>query len=503
MKKVINITLGHIVFAVEQDAYDALTVYLEGIKQHLAGNDDASEIVDDIETALAEKFTTRKRDEKNAVTNDDVSAVVAQMGVPADFGEVQGEAKAVPTSATTQSTNSETRKRLYRDTDDAIIAGVASGLARYFDVDPVVVRIIFFVSIFFNGLGLLAYIILWLVVPKAQTTTEKYAMRGEKVTLREITQRVKKNLAKVDTADKVTAPGTWAGLRPTFVKLFDVFGVLARGVIHILRYTIGLAFVLGGALGMAGMVIAYSVVLLSDKVLFPQDAQVALDTMLGSGLGMVAILSSFVMMIVPLQVLVIIGASMLGKRNYFSVKKAVSLAVVWIVAVIVAFTASALQLEQVMQKLNPEGFTKGQYEFQINVDDHGITLDTGNGSEPRILLGNTVAIYEGYSFGAESTVVTLANKGLTGSLKGEVRHMENLIELDLSYNDFTGLPAEVGQLQNLESLNLSYNQLTGLPQELGNLQNLAVLDLRGNDVSEHDLNIIRAQLPDSVVIYMD
>ena len=178
MKKVINITLGHIVFAVEQDAYDALAVYLEGIKQHLAGNDDASEIVDDIETALAEKFTTRKRDEKNAVTNDDVSAVVAQMGVPADFGEVQGEAKAVPASATTQSTNSETKKRLYRDTDDAIIAGVASGLARYFDVDPVVVRIIFFVSIFFNGLGLLAYIILWLVVPKAQTTTEKYGMRG-------------------------------------------------------------------------------------------------------------------------------------------------------------------------------------------------------------------------------------------------------------------------------------------------------------------------------------
>ncbi len=99
--------------------------------------------------------------------------------------------------------------------------------------------------------------------------------------------------------------------------------------------------------------------------------------------------------------------------------------------------------------------------------------------------------------------LNLSNNLFDGALQAEVRLMQNLRVLDLSNNQFTGVPAEVGHLENLEVLDLSNNYLTGLPYELGRLSNLKLLDLRGNNYSELDLEIIRKSLPDSVIIKID
>lgn len=109
--------------------------------------------------------------------------------------------------------------------------------------------------------------------------------------------------------------------------------------------------------------------------------------------------------------------------------------------------------------------------------------------------GQSVEIYDGISVASNSTTLDLSGRGLEGSLKAEIRLLADLETLDLSNNQFTGLPAEVGQLSKLKTLNLANNQFTGLPHELGNLQNLETLDLRGNNPSEQDLAIIREALP--------
>ncbi|PIR86083.1 hypothetical protein COU14_00880 [Candidatus Kaiserbacteria bacterium CG10_big_fil_rev_8_21_14_0_10_44_10] len=352
MKKVINITIGSVVFAIEQEAYDILASYLEQVKSNIVSSDDVQEIIEDVERAVAEKFIAQKKNEKVAVTLGDVELVISEMGSPADFGESDNVGESVGGTSNTEHTSDEPKKRLYRDTDNAIIAGVASGLARYFDIDPVIVRLIFVVSIFFNGLGILAYIILWLVVPVATTTAEKYAMRGERVTLKDITERVKKNIQSIEETDFETANGIWKNLRNILDKLFQVLGTVVKFIIVLARYAVGIVFIVGGALGIAGMVSGYSVVLLSDKILFPEEVQIVLETIQGSALGAIVIASSFIALSIPLVVLILAGASLLAKRNFFTVQKTVALAVVWIVAVVVAGTTSALQIEQVVHKIN-------------------------------------------------------------------------------------------------------------------------------------------------------
>lgn len=120
------------------------------------------------------------------------------------------------------------------------------------------------------------------------------------------------------------------------------------------------------------------------------------------------------------------------------------------------------------------------------------------------MSGNGLTKVPGSVFDEKDVVhLNLSNNNLVGSLQAEVRFLVNLRTLDLSDNNFTGVPAEIGQLSKLEVLDLSNNPLTGLPYEIGNLKNLKVLDLRGTQYATHDLEIIRKSLPNSVDIKID
>jgi phage shock protein PspC (stress-responsive transcriptional regulator) len=57
-------------------------------------------------------------------------------------------------------------KKLYRSVTDKMLGGVCGGLAEYFDIDPVIVRLIFVLAVIFGGSGILAYIILWIIIPQ-------------------------------------------------------------------------------------------------------------------------------------------------------------------------------------------------------------------------------------------------------------------------------------------------------------------------------------------------
>ena len=131
----------------------------------------------------------------------------------------------------------------------------------------------------------------------------------------------------------------------------------------------------------------------------------------------------------------------------------------------------------------------------VSVPEQGSSAPTYDGGSTQ-----EVEVYDGVSVPVDTKTLNLSGRGLTGSLKAEIRLLSELETLNVSGNSFTGLPAEVGQLTQLQTLNLAGNPLTGLPHELGNLQNLTVLDLRGTDASETDLAIISDRLPNTTNI---
>jgi len=120
-----------------------------------------------------------------------------------------------------------------------------------------------------------------------------------------------------------------------------------------------------------------------------------------------------------------------------------------------------------------------------------------------ISIPEPVVIYDGIEVMSNIQELDVSGRGLTGSLKAEINQLTRLEVLDLSNNDFTGLPAEIGQLTELRSVNLASTSLTGLPYELGQLSKLEELDLRGTQYAESDLEIIKESLPSGVIVFTD
>lgn len=183
MKQVININFQGRVVPIEVSAFDILKQYTESLNRYFANENGKEEIINDIENRIGELFQERLKTGATCITDEDVNAIIKSMGRPEDFEEAETEA--APSGNTTagnegaNSTNAGSgatgfeyikSKRLYRSESDKVIGGVCSGLANYFGIDVVVVRIIFAILVFSFGFGLLPYIILWVAVPSTAST---------------------------------------------------------------------------------------------------------------------------------------------------------------------------------------------------------------------------------------------------------------------------------------------------------------------------------------------
>ena len=170
MKKIININFQGRVIPIEETAYDILKHYIESLRRYFANEEGRDEIINDIESRIAELFSDRLKT-RNCITDDDVNAVIISIGRPEELEEAEGQggsstlggSAAAGSSAGAQS-QATAGRRLYRSENDKVLGGVAAGLANYFGIDPAIMRLIF-VLFLFMGFGFLLYIILWIVVP--------------------------------------------------------------------------------------------------------------------------------------------------------------------------------------------------------------------------------------------------------------------------------------------------------------------------------------------------
>ena len=300
MKKTLSINIGSRVFNIDEDAFDLLSKYLESIKKYFKKIKINEDIFEDIENRISEKFTSTIA-KRQSLNIDDVNNIIKEMGTLDDFKEAYNDFETnEPKSGGQESSTKENKKRIYRNSSDKVIAGVASGLANYFSVDPIIfrllfiasiftgfgiiaylifwigipsnesgkinenkrlyrdgdnkilggvayglgnyfgvdpaiIRILFIVSIFIGGSGIIAYFILWISIPEAKTVGEKMNMKGYPLTLENIEKFIKEKLPQNDGKENV------------FVKIilfpFRVIGPIFLGilalVIPILRILIG------------------------------------------------------------------------------------------------------------------------------------------------------------------------------------------------------------------------------------------------------------------------
>ncbi len=248
MNKTLTAHIGGIVFHIEEQAYEYLKKYLDSLNVRLKSTAEAREIVQDVEARMAELFQERLGKNRQVITLEDVEAITATLGQPEEFD----------TGTSTEGTGSMSAqagrkyRKIYRDPDDEVLAGVCSGLAHRVGIDPLWMRLLFLAGFFIWGSSLLLYIALAILLPKAETTAQKLEMKGQEVTLSNLQQAASGS----QTEKKSDFISRALALTGRFIKLaFKFILLLVFVVIAFISLSILLALTLAimAALGVTGI----------------------------------------------------------------------------------------------------------------------------------------------------------------------------------------------------------------------------------------------------------
>lgn len=400
MKKNISINISGIIFHIEEDGYEVLKKYLDSINRYFSSFEDSSEILSDIESRIAEIFLTKLNEGKQIITAEDVNSLVVTMGSVSDFKAAEEQeftetadkqAGSQTESRKKQSTYTNTAaktlhrdqnrkilggvcagmanyfnvdavwirlifalftaawgfgilvyivmwivvpgsfeleepevtKKMFRDNEKKVLGGVSGGLAAYFGVDIIAIRLLFVVTAFF-GFGVVAYIVLWLVLPPAVSITDKMQMQGEPVTLSNIESNIKRGLNMPE------------GEESAFVKIllfpFRLIGMILTGLGKILVPLIEVIRVAFGiVITFTGLSLIFAVIV-STGILFGMISGVSVPIHWGvpfneAALPMEAMsraiptltaVAAFVGAIIPGIMITLLGISAVAKRVVFS-----------------------------------------------------------------------------------------------------------------------------------------------------------------------------------------
>lgn len=265
MNKTININLGGIFFHIDEIAYQNLKRYLDAIKRSLADDPQGQEeIMADIEARIAELLQEKIVNERQVVNANDIEEISKRMGQPEDYKVDDEIFEDEPKTKSTQ--NHTTIKKLFRDGDDKYLGGVCSGLAHYFGIEPIWVRIILIVLAIVWGVGFLIYPLLWILIPIAQTTTEKLQMKGEPVNISNIEKKIREELEEVGELVKDGVNNISEKVKNSNFKkkvnnktgideIFETIGKIFTGIFKVLGKFIGALLVFVAAITIVGLII--------------------------------------------------------------------------------------------------------------------------------------------------------------------------------------------------------------------------------------------------------
>ena len=187
-----NISLGGPLFHVELPAFTQLKDCLSDLRQGLRGTEGREDVLQEVEYRFAELFTAFMEGSHRAVvTLGDVEKACAQLGAPSEYRGPEDQDR----PSANKSPQSPKNRRLTRDPDDRMVAGVAAGIAHRFGVEPILIRALFIVLGIFCT-GIILYVILWSIMAKARSASDRLAIKGNPVAFDAIKETVEDQLLK-------------------------------------------------------------------------------------------------------------------------------------------------------------------------------------------------------------------------------------------------------------------------------------------------------------------
>ncbi|PBQ31492.1 hypothetical protein CNR22_06845 [Sphingobacteriaceae bacterium] len=379
MNKTVTINISGIIFHIEEDAYDSLSKYLSTIKGYFSKTDGGNEIMSDIEARIAELLQAKINVSKQVILMADVEHVMNVMGKPEEFGgEQPAKEESSQKEEQTEFRQEKIRRRLFRNPDEKAIGGVCSGLAAYFDIDTVWVRLAMFLLVFFGGLSLWVYIIMWIVIPEAKTTADRLAMRGESANINTIfksfqeeAEDVKNRFAKNGKRQYDEMRGV---VRDNYTYARNSSAHVLNSVFNIIGRLIGVFFILiGGVLLFAWATSIFGISVMDSNDDLTHWRRVIFESSSDYALGVIAFIIVFG---IPVIMLVYAGVKLLFKIRYSNRWLNLGLGIIWTMGIILGFYVAVNTVKQ----FNESSHLKETYVLHGTGDTLIIKMNQGSGN---------------------------------------------------------------------------------------------------------------------------
>ncbi|MDH3711274.1 MAG: PspC domain-containing protein [Cyclobacteriaceae bacterium] len=450
MKKNISINISGIIFHIEEDGYETLRNYLDSINRYFSSYDDSKEIISDIENRIAEIFLSKLTNGKQIINTEDVDSLMATMGSIQDFEAIEEPESQQKERSKAKSEKSTEPKKLYRDNQRKILGGVAAGLANYFGIDPLwirlilvigvlgldfflwgaasgffligyiifwivvpssdnleedkevkklfrnpedrviagvasgiaayfgtevtIIRLLFVITFFFGGAGLLIYFILWIIAPEAKTITDKMQMQGESVTLSNIESNIKESLNVKEGEEEnlfvkillfpfrliaTIVSGLGKALGPFMLFLVEAIRVIA-GIILVITSAALLFSLLIAAGVLMGMFAGSEYISGELPLMMIRDSVPVFTT-----------ITAFFTLFIPALALALLGVTIIAKRKIIPSAVGWSMFAIWMISLL----GLGLTLPNVVRQYKSEGTHRVTDYYDFNEKQGVLSLE--------------------------------------------------------------------------------------------------------------------------------
>ena len=258
MKKTVNINLAGTFFHIDEDAFGKLSRYLDAIKKSISDPIGGDEIIRDIEARIAELFSEKLERNTQVVSIKELDVIITIMGQPEDYIMDENSFEEEEASKSDVSKNKPSNhKQLFRDIDNKFVAGVCSGLGHYLGLDAVWVRLFWILLTgFTSGFGVFAYILFWILVRAAETTSEKLKMTGEAINISNIEKKFNEGYQTVSESIKNAEFDKYGKkIKKGSATFFDSLGSTMLSILKIFVKLFGLIILASGLIGLISIII--------------------------------------------------------------------------------------------------------------------------------------------------------------------------------------------------------------------------------------------------------